>query len=596
MSRGKLFGRTLVFTFVGAVVGSGLAIAAANPTDATGQQTRPAASSDERMAWWREAKFGMFIHWGLYAIPAGEWQGKRIEGIGEWIMNTAQIPVQQYEPLAKQFNPVKFNAADWVSIAKEAGIKYIVITSKHHDGFCLFDSKLTDYDIMDATPFKRDVPKELAQECHRQGIKICWYHSILDWHHPDYLPRRKWDTRPTEGASYDRYIDYMKGQLRELLTNYGEIGVLWFDGGWEHTAQEHRSEEVVAMIRGLQPNIIINDRSRIPQDFDTPEQTIPPTGIPGRDWETCMTMNDTWGYKSYDNNWKSTEDLIHKLVDIVSKGGNFLLNVGPTAEGLIPQASVERLAAMGKWLQVNGDSIYGTQASPFRSLPFEGRCTRKADKLYLHIFRWVPGPVVLQGLRMSVVSVHFLADQTQLKHSQQDDKLTFYLPAEAPDKIDSVVVLQCSGPVSVDTTIRQAADGSITFLARDAEVHGRTAQFERRYDQLGNIGHWTDPNDWVSWQFIVTRPGSYEVVVTQACPADIAGSRYAIQAGNVRLEATVRQTDHWGDFQTVDAGAVPLSAGVNTLTVRPVNLAGNAVMNLQKVQLKPAATAATAEK
>lgn len=280
-----------------AVIGSLLALWAlslAAPAMASAQLSPETQDQrDARMAWWREAKFGLFIHWGLYSVPAGTWKGKQGEGVGEWLMFGQKIPVPEYEQLIPQFNPVKFNAAEWVRLAKAAGQKYIVITSKHHDGFALFDSKVSDYDIM-ATPFKRDVMKELADEAHRQGIKICWYHSILDWHHPDYLPRgagspRPWDTRPTMGASLDRYLEYMKGQIRELLTNYGKIGILWFDGGWEHTPRELRSQEVVDMIRSLQPEIIINDRIMIPQDYDTPEQYIPATGIKGRDWETCMT-------------------------------------------------------------------------------------------------------------------------------------------------------------------------------------------------------------------------------------------------------------------------------------------------------------------
>lgn len=329
---------------------------------------------DNRMAWWREARFGMFIHWGLYAIPAGEWKGETRHA--EWILHTAQIPVREYEKFASRFNPVKFNAKKWVKIAKDAGMKYIVITSKHHDGFCLFDSKLTDYDVMDVTPFKRDILKELADECHRQNLKICWYHSIMDWHNPDYLPRRKWEKHSTEGADYSRYIDYMKGQVKELVTNYGEIGVLWFDGEWESTWDQKKGYELFRYVRSLQPNIIINNRvgkgragmagtfdpEMAPGDFGTPEQEIPATGL-GYDWETCMTMNDHWGYNKNDHNWKSKEDLIRKLVDITSKGGNFLLNVGPTAEGLFPQPSIERLAAIGKWMKINGESIYGTSAS-----------------------------------------------------------------------------------------------------------------------------------------------------------------------------------------------------------------------------------------
>lgn len=416
------------------------------------QETK--AQRDERMAWWRDARFGMFIHWGLYAIPAGEWKGETKHA--EWILTTAQIPVKEYEKFAPQFNPIKFDPAAWVSMAKDAGMKYIVITSKHHDGFSLFDSKLTDYDVMDATPFKRDIMKELAEECRKQDIKMCWYHSIMDWHHPDYLPRRKWEDRSSEGADLDRYVEHMKGQVKELVTNYGKIGVLWFDGEWENTWTADYGEDVYKFVRSLQPDIIINNRVSVGRegmagtfdpatsagDFGTPEQEIPATGL-GYDWETCMTMNDHWGYNKNDDNWKSTQDLIHKLVDIASKGGNFLLNVGPTAEGLFPQPSIDRLEAIGKWMKLNSESIYGTTASLFKSLAW-GRCTVKPGKLYLHVFDWpADGKLHVPGLQSQAESVYLLSDpDAQLATDYTEEEAVISLPGTQPDPIDTVVVLE----------------------------------------------------------------------------------------------------------------------------------------------------------
>ncbi|MBN1420623.1 MAG: alpha-L-fucosidase [Planctomycetes bacterium] len=571
-----------------------LALAFAALLGGRGLAAETEAERDSRMNWWREARFGMFIHWGLYAIPAGEWEGRKIPGIGEWIMYNAHIPVAEYEPLAKRFNPVAFDADAWVRIAKDAGMKYIVITTKHHDGFCLFDSKLTTYDIMDATPFERDIMKELSDACRREGIRMCWYHSILDWHHPDYLPRgegsgRPWDERPKEGASYARYIDYMKGQLRELLTNYGEIGVLWFDGGWEHTPAEHRSEEVVAMIRSIQPRIIINNRIRIPQDFDTPEQTIPATGIPGRDWETCMTMNNTWGYKKDDRNWKSTETLIRNLVDIASKGGNFLLNVGPTAEGRIPGASVERLAEVGRWMKTNSGSIYETTASPFRRLAW-GRCTTKPGRLFLHVFAWPKGELAVPGLRNEVKKAYLLSDPAIVLAVRRDPDIgvRVAVPETAPDPIDSVIVLEIEGEPEVVWTISQAADGKVTLAALDATVHGGTARYESGNGK-DNIGYWTDVKDSVSWDFQLKAPGAFAVEITYACEKGSAGSEFEVSVGGQKMKAKVRETQTWSTFTAETIGTVKIAdAGSQTLSVVPLSKPGLAVMNLKSVRLLPA--------
>lgn len=418
----------------------------------------------DRMDWWREARFGLFIHWGLYSIPAGEWKGRTDHA--EWIRESAQIPLEQYDEFVSQFNPVNFNADEWVAMAKNAGMKYIVITSKHHDGFCLFDSKETDFDVM-STPFKRDILRELSDACAKQGITLCFYHSIMDWHHPDYLPRRNWETsRPAEGANMDSYVSHMKKQLKELLTNYGKIGVIWFDGEWEDTWTHDRGKDLYNYLRELSPDLIINNRvdkgrsgmagltkdSTYYGDFGTPEQEIPLTGLPGVDWESCMTVNDHWGYNKNDQNWKSSEDLVHKLIDIASKGGNFLLNVGPTSEGVIPQASVDRLKDMGDWMKENGEAIYETQVSPFEKLDW-GRCTQKEDGkntvLYLHVFDWPnDGKLVVPGLQNKVVEAYALKDKSkaELDVEKADDKtITVDVNNVDQSKYATVIVLEIKG-------------------------------------------------------------------------------------------------------------------------------------------------------
>lgn len=438
---------------------------------------------DPRMDWWREARFGMFIHWGLYSIPAGKWGDST--GHAEWILTTAQIPVSQYEQFKNQFNPVKFDADEWCRIAKDAGMKYIVITTKHHDGFALFDSKVSDYDIM-ATPFKRDIMKELAEACRRHGLKMCWYHSIMDWHHPDYLPRRTWEDRTAEGAEFKRYFEYLKAQVTELLTNYGDIGILWFDGEWESTWTHEYGKELYELCRKLQPNVIVNNRVDVWRDgmagiskddhafgdYGTPEQEVPATGLPGIDWETCMTMNGHWGYNAADHDFKSTRELVRLVSDIASKGGNFLLNVGPTAEGLIPPTSVERLQEMGAWMRANGEAIYGTSASPFKTLPW-GRATMKArgtdTLLYLHVFDWpANGRLKLSGLGNQVRGARLLGAAARLKATQKEGEVEIELPAAAPDPNVSVIALELVGkPVVYNDPVIEAPAG---FFVRTVPV------------------------------------------------------------------------------------------------------------------------------
>ena len=422
------------------------------------------SSVDDRMDWWRTARFGMFIHWGLYAVPAGEWEGTTNHA--EWIRTTAQIPIETYDEFVGQFNPVKFNAEQWVKMAKDAGMKYIVITSKHHDGFCLFDSEYTDFDVM-STPFERDILKELSDACAEQDIAMCWYHSIMDWHHPDYLPRRGWETdRTTEGADLDRYVEeYLKKQLAELTGNYGKIGVLWFDGEWEDTWTHDRGVDLYNYVRGLQEDIIINNRvdkgrqgmqgmtkeGEFKGDFGTPEQEIPDTGIPGVDWETCMTMNNHWGYNKYDDNWKSSEDLVQKLVDIASKGGNFLLNVGPKADGTFPEESIGRLEAIGDWMDIYGESIYGTSASPFSNLEW-GRCTRKEvgknTRLYLHVFNWPDyNKLILPDFDNKIKNAFIMNGMVKTSVERQEGQIIIDLPAEAPDEYSPVIILDVKGNI-----------------------------------------------------------------------------------------------------------------------------------------------------
>jgi alpha-L-fucosidase len=412
------------------------------------QQAYP-QTNQEKMEWWKEAKFGMFIHWGVYSVPAGIYHRKEVNGIGEWIMNHGKIPVVEYKAFAKQFNPIKYDPEAWVTMAKDAGMKYLIITSKHHDGFALFDSKVTNWDMVDATLYGKDLLKPLAEACHKEGIRLGFYYSqAQDWNHPGGAAYYgHWDK--AQDGSMDEYIKNIAvPQVKEILTNYGDVDILWWDTPTDMTKE--RADLFLPIIE-KHPNLITNNRlgGGFQGDTETPEQFVPTTGFPGRNWETCMTMNDTWGYKSNDHNWKSTETIIHTLIDIVSKGGNYLLNVGPTSEGLIPQPSIERLKEVGHWMKIYGEAIYGTTASPFQYLSW-GCCTQKGNKLYLHVFNWPKNGELSVPVLNTVKKTYLLNDPlTILKVEKSSYKNTIHLKGTAPDPIASVVVLEIEGEPKV---------------------------------------------------------------------------------------------------------------------------------------------------
>jgi alpha-L-fucosidase len=452
---------------------------------ACGMQAQKVLTKDERMQWWREARFGMFIHWGVYAVPAGTWNGRQIGGIGEWIMNRGKIPVADYQRIARDFNPVKYDPDAWVKMAKDAGMKYIVITSKHHDGFALFGTKASKWNVVDATPYGKDLLKPLSEACKKYGIKLGFYYSqaqdwnnpggsaarrptIEGWANPDsvtidaYTKEHKghWDPAQ-EKRTFAEYIDAVAvPQVKELLTNYGELDVLWWD---TPTNMTDEAATKLQSLLSLQPAIITNDRLKrpnFPGDHKTPEQRIPNLAdLDGTDWETCMTMNGTWGYKSYDHNYKTPKTLIQNLLDIASKGGNFLLNVGPTAEGEFPPESVAILSEMGKWMKVNGESVYGTKASPWGLFPW-GRCTKKETSkgtiLYFSVFEWpADGKIVIPGFKKSIISAKLLADGSRVKTiAGKDGSLTITLHANAPDPLATVIKVEINGKVEDQPSVK----------------------------------------------------------------------------------------------------------------------------------------------
>ena len=450
-------------------------LAAATSPVARSQPADPVREA--RLAWWREARFGMFIHWGLYSLPAGEWNGKYYDGIGEWIMYKARIPIGEYEGLARRFNPVRFDAEAWAQLAADAGMKYLIITSKHHDGFAMFGSKVDRFNIVDATPFHRDPMKELAAACAKRGIRFGFYYSqAQDWSAPGGAiwkgPHEndpvydvpQWD--PKQNGDFDSYFNSKAiPQVRELLSNYGPLGVLWFDTPLGVMSVD-RAAKLEALVHALQPQCLISGRlgGKFQSDYDSEGDNSIPNLTRSGAWETPATLNDTWGFKKNDHNWKKAEDLTFKLVDIVSKGGNYLLNVGPDGEGAIPQPSQDALRSVGRWLKVNGESIYGAGRSPFGEefgafsktrtgaggKPVfeprnEWRCTSKNGKLYIHVFRWPPaGKLALPAVPGQIKAAYLLADakRTMLKFVQTVRGVSIALPATAPDAVDSVICLE----------------------------------------------------------------------------------------------------------------------------------------------------------
>jgi alpha-L-fucosidase len=407
----------------------------------------PSAENLTARQWFQEARFGLFIHWGVYAV----------RGEGEWVMHEKRITIPEYErDLPPAFNPVRFDPAAWVGMAKAAGMKYITITSKHHDGFAMWDSKVSDYDVVERTPYGRDVLKLLADECRKQGIRLFFYHSQLDWHHPDYFPRGRTGrfAGRDEKGEWSRYLDFMDAQLRELLTGYGDVAGIWFDGWWDKPEADWRLAKTYALIHELQPAALVgSNHHRMPnpgEDFQMFEKDLPGHNTTGFNdqveigslpFEMCDTINNSWGYNKTDGSYKTTKQIVQLLVKAAGYDANLLLNVGPRPDGTIQPEFVERLAEVGQWLKANGRTVYGTRGGPVPPRPW-GVTTQQGDTVYVHVLDWQDALLALPRLARPVKSARSFATGKPIRHALDRDGLVLHLDRSSLDPVDTIVVLE----------------------------------------------------------------------------------------------------------------------------------------------------------
>lgn len=575
------------------------------------RKTKADRTREETLQWFHEARFGMFIHWGVYALL----------GRGEWIRNVGKIPQDEYDKLPPKFTAKKFDPAQWADLAKRAGMKYMVVTTKHHDGFCMFDAHNTEWKVTN-TPFGRDAIREMTEAFEKKGIPVGYYYSIMDWWHEDYLPRMPWeaDERPAEGHDVMRYIEYMREHIEQLMTEYRPAPfVLWWDGGWINKPEELDGEGTNAFARKLKPDLLINDRHFTKEDLVTPEQRIPPTGYYDEEgnpqtWEACITMTSHWwGYDKDETVYKTSEYLIRMLVDIVSKGGNLLLNIGPKPDGTIQKEFVQRLEDIGAWMDQFSEAIYGTTSSPFNLLPFYGRVTTKGERLYVHVFEWpADGTIRLPGLTNEVKRVSAVAKGgPKLAFERDGSDVVITLPEKPLHPVASVFAVDLVGEPQVEPLVLgPAADGAIELPAVMGFLDGAHGM-RIRYESEGGIihaGNWLKSADSIEWTVTAPKRGDYEVWLDHRVPAGQGGSEIEVvvngkeapkvmpngmisSGGGTQVEGGQRQvlktSSTKGEFKRKRAAIVRLKKGENTIKVTAPSIKKTAAMDLRGVTLVP---------
>lgn len=560
---------------------------------ACGAHAAVAGEAPDRLAWFRDAKFGMFVHWGPYSALGGEWKGRAVptEENAEWIMHFFRIPAAEYRAAARRFNPTKFDAQAWAHLASQAGMKYLVVTAKHHDGFAMYRSAVSKYNIADWTPFARDPLAELAEACRREGIRFCVYYSHReDWDDPDAYGN-DWDYDDSK-KDFARYLEQKsKPQVRELLSRYGPLGLIWFDRGLYTPAQ---AQDFVNLVRSMQPDCLVNGRvgnydQELMGDYQVMEDNDMPAGGLNEYWESAQTLNGTWGYSKFDHAWKTSATVVRRLVEIASKGGNYLLDLGPDPEGVFPQPAVDVLRQVGRWMDHNSESIYGTSASPFGRLPW-GVCTVKGTRLYLHVFDWPKdGRLHIPGLKNTPETAYLLsARDRKLAWQRHGAEVTIQLSRLPPDDVDSVVVLELAGRPEAEPFVLAQKENEVIRL--DYMFAVTTGSAAKRYNRKGayHIAKWTSPVDSASWKVQIGKPGRFEVGIRYAARPEWDGGEFEAVIGSHTLRGTVHPTGDWFEYRVLDLGQVDFErAGEYTVTIRPTVKLSHNLMHFEALELAP---------
>ena len=542
------------------------------------------AELEQRMAWFNEARFGMFIHWGAYSVLAGEWQGKTVRRYAEWIRGNAKISKADYREVCEQFQPDKFDADAWIRTARDAGMKYFVITTKHHDGFCLWDSAYTDYDVKDLAGLDFDPLAELSKACKKYGVRFGTYYSIMDWEYPTSGPEFE------KSGGKEKYVQYMKDQIRELIEKY-DTDILWFDADWEKWWTLEDGADLYAYIRGLKPSIIINNRvskrAEFKRDFGTPEQDTPGMDL-GYDWEACWTINRSWGFKKADTRWKTTPQLVEKLSDIVSKGGNLLLNVGPKADGAFPEVCTERLLGMGQWLTTTGEGIYGTDSSEIPQ-PSWGRLTQKGQALYLHVFNWpADGKLVLSDVKMQATRASLLGETEQgLWVISGEQSVEIILPEQKPTGLVPMIRLEFEGEIEASREMDTLAlkEGDVYLTAEQAVISGK-GSLRLSGKEKKNLGYWRSNQKLATWEFEnVSSDAVYDIELIYALDPVDAGAKFLLKCGASELSGKAPATGSWDDYQTRKVGEIAVP-GVGRTAVSLMKKDGTTLFNLRAIILR----------